>query len=476
MERISDNMNISYAFSVLEIEPTNDKKVIKKAYAGLVKKYHPEEYPEKWEVIHEAYETLIREAEGQSDFNQQKIIPNEIPNDEEVFGKKKYNHQDIEVKSFLPAIEGYDSRFTDKTTANSEEKIEEDFENIKELAIQQRKKEEEKREQEIAEVIQKLEILARKTKRRVNMREWKSFFLAEENLPGIISGEFWYKLGDLLPKMRVNDKLFYFLKRQLQLMADYQKVEKIKLKKSGLLEPLDFAEGRLQEARRRTFTFSPRNVAMLVFFVLLVISGLVSMEETRERTEREKKEAMQEKIEQFSLDKIMNKPHVFLESSESSYDNHAERILLMENTEEEQQKLLDSGICLREGMYLTEINIECTSGKSIEEEEYSVEEVKISDDFLKLLGIDILTDHVLAFKLETEDTVGKALWMDIEKLNFTENCTIYYYEVSEGGYIEVPERDGEENGCYLYEVLGYHVFAADPGSYAIIIAEKAEQR
>ena len=46
-------------FKVLGIEPTSDKKQIKKAYAKLAARYHPEEYPEKWQEIHEAYEAAI---------------------------------------------------------------------------------------------------------------------------------------------------------------------------------------------------------------------------------------------------------------------------------------------------------------------------------------------------------------------------------------------------------------------------------
>ena len=49
-------------FKVLGIEPTSDKKQIKKAYAKLAARYHPEEYPEQWKEIHEAYEAAIQFA------------------------------------------------------------------------------------------------------------------------------------------------------------------------------------------------------------------------------------------------------------------------------------------------------------------------------------------------------------------------------------------------------------------------------
>lgn len=48
---------------MLEIAPTDDKKVIKKAYAALAKQYHPEEHPEKWKQIRDAYEAALSYAE-----------------------------------------------------------------------------------------------------------------------------------------------------------------------------------------------------------------------------------------------------------------------------------------------------------------------------------------------------------------------------------------------------------------------------
>ena len=52
-------------FEILEIEPTEDKKKIRKAYASLARKYHPEEQPEKWKEIHDAYTMAMRIADGE---------------------------------------------------------------------------------------------------------------------------------------------------------------------------------------------------------------------------------------------------------------------------------------------------------------------------------------------------------------------------------------------------------------------------
>lgn len=47
------------AWEILGIEPTSDKKEIKKAYARLLKQYHPEENPEKFKQIQAAYQHCL---------------------------------------------------------------------------------------------------------------------------------------------------------------------------------------------------------------------------------------------------------------------------------------------------------------------------------------------------------------------------------------------------------------------------------
>lgn len=47
------------AWEILRIEPTSDKKEIKKAYARLLKQYHPEENPEKFKKIQAAYQQCL---------------------------------------------------------------------------------------------------------------------------------------------------------------------------------------------------------------------------------------------------------------------------------------------------------------------------------------------------------------------------------------------------------------------------------
>ena len=45
-------------FAILGLAPTNDLKAIRKAYSKMSAKYHPEENPEEWKKIHNAFKSL----------------------------------------------------------------------------------------------------------------------------------------------------------------------------------------------------------------------------------------------------------------------------------------------------------------------------------------------------------------------------------------------------------------------------------
>ena len=52
-------MNFKEAFKILEIEPIKDKREIKIAYSKMLKKYHPEEFPDVFIQINEAYKVTL---------------------------------------------------------------------------------------------------------------------------------------------------------------------------------------------------------------------------------------------------------------------------------------------------------------------------------------------------------------------------------------------------------------------------------
>ena len=112
-------------WEVLGIEPTSDKKEIKKAYARLLKQYHPEENPEEFKQIQAAYQQCLhpdQEIESVS-FEQNKqdiktqtistkedtIIPPPIPKVETLFVQ---NEKD--VVSYLDILNMIDKKLPKK--------------------------------------------------------------------------------------------------------------------------------------------------------------------------------------------------------------------------------------------------------------------------------------------------------------------------------------------------------------------------
>ena len=57
-------MDKAQAYAVLRIEPGCTEEEIKKAYAALSRQYHPEEYPEEFQQIHDAYRMLADRNNG----------------------------------------------------------------------------------------------------------------------------------------------------------------------------------------------------------------------------------------------------------------------------------------------------------------------------------------------------------------------------------------------------------------------------
>lgn len=58
-------MDKSQAYAILQIAPGSSQEEIREAYAALSRQYHPEEHPEEFQQIHEAYMTLRRRERGQ---------------------------------------------------------------------------------------------------------------------------------------------------------------------------------------------------------------------------------------------------------------------------------------------------------------------------------------------------------------------------------------------------------------------------
>ena len=104
--------DIESLFAILGLAPTNDLKAIRKAYSKMSAKYHPEENPEEWRKIHNAFKSLtdlLKDEKGledlvQSTFSEIMDAPEETNAYYHVKGQKAEEldkEEDISIESFL---------------------------------------------------------------------------------------------------------------------------------------------------------------------------------------------------------------------------------------------------------------------------------------------------------------------------------------------------------------------------------------
>ena len=83
-------------WSVLKIEPTKDKNIIKNAYADMLKIYHPEEHPDEFLRVQKAYNDAMNYAKSEE--YKQKRIPSKKTMESEMETEKE-TEQETEQKT-----------------------------------------------------------------------------------------------------------------------------------------------------------------------------------------------------------------------------------------------------------------------------------------------------------------------------------------------------------------------------------------
>ena len=203
-------------FRILEIEPTDDKKEIKKAYARLVKRYHPEEHPEEWEKIHNAYEQALKMAEHG------KPLMRIEPSIQMAEPKLPVREEETEVE--LHSL----------------------FDNIGEMAREKQHQDKEAFKRSVQEVMNDFREISGENE--LDIKEWEVFFAQETRLPYICTREFLEMLGDCFENRTIEYEMYSFLKKQLTVITEYSRDEKIALQNIGLLNPVDYAEKKIYKA------------------------------------------------------------------------------------------------------------------------------------------------------------------------------------------------------------------------------------
>ena len=255
-------------FRILEIEPTNDKKEIKKAYAGLVKRYHPEEFPEEWEKIHDAYEQALKMAEHvQPKMSPKPSVKIEVlepqvqerepeaespePTDEKeaerppvVSKQSEYSNKEGQPKRKPLVLER--KMATESPEPTVEEEMESLFDNIGKMSRERLNQKKEERKKVIEEAIAALRQMA--AKKRLNRKEWENFFGREDMQSIICTGEFLYELGECFINKKINTKMYQFLLEQLDRIEQYRKDWNITEDSAGVSDPLGYAREKIRSA------------------------------------------------------------------------------------------------------------------------------------------------------------------------------------------------------------------------------------
>ena len=123
-------LDFAEAFKILEIEPTSDKKKIKVAYSKMLKKYHPEDFPEMFMKINEAYEKALGYAENnfsenlyENTHNFRKTEKMKESNFSDIFDSKKFEKKEDKFTEKSEERQSKEKFFEKKDNKNKYEKL-----------------------------------------------------------------------------------------------------------------------------------------------------------------------------------------------------------------------------------------------------------------------------------------------------------------------------------------------------------------
>ena len=170
------------SFRILQIEPTNDKKKIKIAYSNLLKKYNPEDYPDLFIKIQEAYETALKYSGNSFEYTEKN---NKNTSNEYTYEEKSDEYEemkDYNVDNWINEVK--------KLSEMKNRKLEDWLHLFKEYNENMNSKEKE-------EIIKKLGMIYEKN----NYIEISNFFFN--------NGETIYKIPDMLTDLTEIERKFF---------------------------------------------------------------------------------------------------------------------------------------------------------------------------------------------------------------------------------------------------------------------------
>lgn len=464
-------MNI---YQVLGISPTKDKKVIRKAYAGLIRKYHPEEHPEKWKEIHDAYMVAMQRAD-------QEEVPavsiskpkNEEQRPQREEQKPQHEEQTPQQQEQNPQEKNAEVRRKSENRKGETKQPEEDlFGNLEKLTETAKKEQQEERQRQLKTAIEQLNTLCEPKK--LQFLQWQEFFGKEEYQWAVRQGEFLYELANRLRGHVMGRRLYRFLLDQIQTIENYNRSVNEIPKKQGAYDAYRMVRMELETGYRRAVRIKINRAGVHAWFsrviksiicdmkalmphfrllliefgVVILIMILICIDTSYEVKQTVDRDPVEEYYENIFPDQMT--------------ENILKMLDLM-NTEQKTE-LLKMGEPIVDGIYVLGNEEQVRLGISaIVMENKTVAEDRERD--VPSCEVKVVSDPKgYAFEIQTQEEEKLILYCDPEKLTGCRNVDIYYD--GKNGYVKYGNRlqnEEQESERYVHETLGYPVFFVSPG-------------
>lgn len=461
-------------YQVLGISPTRDKKIIRKAYAGLIRKYHPEEHPEKWKEIHDAYTIAMQRAD-------QEEVPavsiskpkNEEQRPQREEQKPQHEEQTPQQQEQNPQEKNAEVRRKSENRKDETKQPEEDlFGNLEKLTETAKKEQQEERQRQLKTAIEQLNTLCEPKK--LQFLQWQEFFGKEEYQWAVRQGEFLYELANRLRGHVMGRRLYRFLLDQIQTIENYNRSVNEIPKKQGAYDAYRMVRMELETGYRRAVRIKINRVGVHAWFsrviksiicdmkalmphfrllliefgVVILIMILICIDTSYEVKQTVDRDPVEEYYENIFPDQMT--------------ENILKMLDLM-NTEQKTE-LLKMGEPIADGIYVLGNEEQVRLGISaIVMENKTVAEDRERD--VPSCEVKVVSNPKgYAFEIQTQEEEKLILYCDPEKLTGCRSVDIYYD--GKNGYVKYGNRlqnEEQESERYVHETLGYPVFFVSPG-------------
>lgn len=461
-------------YQVLGISPTRDKKIIRKAYAGLIRKYHPEEHPEKWKEIHDAYTIAMQRAD-------QEEVPavsiskpkNEEQRPQREEQKPQHEEQTPQQQEQNPQEKNAEVRRKSENRKGETKQPEEDlFGNLEKLTETAKKEQQEERQRQLKTAIEQLNTLCEPKK--LQFLQWQEFFGKEEYQWAVRQGEFLYELANRLRGHVMGRRLYRFLLDQIQTIENYNRSVNEIPKKQGAYDAYRMVRMELETGYRRAVRIKINRAGVHAWFsrviksiicdmkalmphfrllliefgVVILIMILICIDTSYEVKQTVDRDPVEEYYENIFPDQMT--------------ENILKMLDLM-NTEQKTE-LLKMGEPIADGIYVLGNEEQVRLGISaIVMENKTVAEDRERD--VPSCKVKVVSDPKgYAFEIQTQEEEKLILYCDPEKLTGCRSVDIYYD--GKNGYVKYGNRlqnEEQESERYVHETLGYPVFFVSPG-------------